>query len=547
MSQHNQHDKAAAGLSWRAVGILALAHAALFTLSFHPWVLFPLAFVCLVPLGRLLQRASWHQAWLGCGVATAIGGGAAVFWLSLFGVAPWFATALGFGLYGTLFALLAWPLARRCSPLVWLPLCWVACEALRGWLFFWAFPWFYLAHAVYPISPLIQVADLGGQLLVSVLVALFSAVALELWTQVEGVGVGRRWLTTKRTLFSVAKWPVLAFALAVGYGLLRPSQLELRTGPQIALVQPNFPQSLKNATQFSASERLSRLVRLTETVPSGTRVIVWPETMLPVYRADAGSNLPYQAVDQAVGLQRTFAHLAGVTGAEHFLVGSLHAELRDGEPVEHNAAFYLDKQGSVRARYDKIYLAPISEHTPLQEAWPAFYNYVRTELTPGFSQFERGAGAVLIEVDGALLAPNVCFDVTFPQVGRMAAKAGAQVLVNLSNYAWFEDSAELDLAWVHGIFRAIETRRSVVASVNGGIAHMATPTGELHLIEPVGGRRKQVAGVLSVAPPLCDTESIYVRYGEWFGSLVVTFSLIGTLWGWICVLWRRHRPVTIPS
>ncbi|GIW72164.1 MAG: hypothetical protein KatS3mg102_1706 [Planctomycetota bacterium] len=535
-----------------------LAHAALFALAFHPAALWPLAFLCAAPLGRLVGAARLRQALLGGFAGFLLGGGAAVHWLALFGLVPWLATAFGFGLYGLLFATLARPMARAGWPaLVWLPLAWVACESLRGRLFFWAFPWFYLGHAVYPLQAVVQVAELGGQLLVSLLVAAWNGLVLDLWNawRPPSAPAGARppARTAWRRLARLGWLPLAATLAAWLYGAGRLAALTPQSfvrGPEALAVQPHIPQRLKNATDFDPMRRLRDLERLTRqharSGGSPPDLVVWPETMLPVWRA-SDARLPYAAVDQVPELQRRLAAVLREAGARRLIAGSLHAAWDQDrqEPVEHNSAFYLDASGTVLGRYDKMHLAPVSEYTPLQHTWPAFYRYVRENFTPGFSQFERGRGPVLFELDGFRIAPNVCFDITFSSAVRLGVLAGADAIVNVSNYAWFEDSAELDLARIHGMFRAIETRRGVLAAVNGGISHLVDPAGRIYDLVRADGRRKQIEGALR-APLLSSPErTFYVRYGDWPGLGAVGLAVLGALAALVAPD-RRHRPAARP-
>jgi apolipoprotein N-acyltransferase len=529
-------------LSWGAWSGLIVLHALLFTLSFPPFWLWPLAFVAVVPFARLVARGSRRQWLLGGFVAGMAGGGSAVHWLTLFGVVPWLGTALGFGLYGLLFAALARPMSRAgAPPMLWLPLAWVACESLRGRLFFWAFPWFYLGHAVHPVGPLTQIADLGGQLLVSLVVAIFNGLALEVWDAAATAPAGGRGLALRRVLVRRGWLPALLLIAGCVYGVVRVAALEQTDGPRVLAVQPHVPQSLKNASVYDPEQRLRDLTRLTRAAARNDPpdVVVWPETMLPIYQSPDPA-LPYVALDRVPQLQRWLGDLLAWARAKRLVVGSRHAELRDGEVYEHNSAFFVDAAGRVLDRYDKMYLAPVSEHTPLQEAWPAFYSYIRENFTPGFSQFEAGREAELWELGGFRMAPSVCFDIAFTRASLRAVRAGADAIVNVSNYAWFTDSAELDLARIHGAFRAIELRRGVVASVNGGISHFVDPDGTVVDVAAPDGRTKQVEATLVRPLRTSRVRTLYVTLGDWPGYGAVAAAALGALFS-LGLLRRRAR------
>ncbi|RME75831.1 MAG: apolipoprotein N-acyltransferase, partial [Planctomycetota bacterium] len=487
----------------------------------------PLAFVAVVPLAWVVVRGSRRQALLGGFVGGLLAGGAAVHWLALFGVVPWLATGVGFGLSGLVFAAVGRLLAcrGRLSPLLWLPVVWVGAAWLRGHLFFWAFPWFYLGQAIWPLDAVLQIAELGGQSLVSLLVALVNGWLL-------AVLIAPSPAARRRTL-RLGVLPAALLLAAFAYGRWRLAHIELTDGPLVLVAQPNIPQHLKDASVYDPEKRLRDLTRLTIDAGARTRatidLVLWPETMLPVYRS-TDPALPYAALDRVPQLRSWLASILRRIRARALITGSRHVELRDGEVYEHNSAFCLDPQGELLCRYDKMRLAPVSEYTPFRELWPAFYRFVREHFTPGFTQFEAGSGPVLCRIGRWRIAPNVCFDIMFPDVVRRAVAAGADAVVNVSNYAWFEASAELDLAIVHGKLRAIETRRAVAASVNGGVSHFVDADGRVIELRGVGGRRKQVEATGLHRLRTSTERTPFVRWGDVGGRGSVALAAVLALW-----------------
>jgi apolipoprotein N-acyltransferase len=492
-------------MSNRTALALALAHGVLFALAFHPAALFPLAWVCIVPEVVLLRRGTARQAILGTGLGHFLHGLLTIYWLAYTpdwsgpalvkdtmgaGPAPWLGTAAGFGLYGLFFAALARPLARGPLPAVlWLPLLWTGVECLQGKLFFFAFPWMWLGYSQYLLGPLVQTADLGGALFVSFIVAAANGALADIALAPKAARPA-----ALRRSGGAAAGLVLA---ALVYGLVRPLSIELVPGPRVLAVQPWFPQSVKNETERDPTRRLAVMLDLTTRYGSGKEVdlVLWPETIVPVGPADDGKS-DWGALDRSA-VVRSWLVEAGRRVPADYLVGSEDMEPRGGEIVEHNSAFLLTRAGAVVGRYDKIFLAPMSEETPFAESWPALHRWLRaTFIPPGFVQFERGREAKVFPVGRWNVAPSVCFDITFSAATNEAVRKGADLIANVSNYAWFEDSSELDLARVQSMFRAIETRRAVVSDVNGGITHAVDPLGRITDLVGPGGRRKQVEGAL---------------------------------------------------
>ncbi len=528
----------------------SLLSVVLFAIAFEPVGLFPSMWLALVPWLVVIRDASTRAASI-ASFFTHLGQGAlVVHWLTLLGVPPWAGTAVGYGLYGLFFCAIARPLLLwgRIPAVLWLPPLLVALEHLQGRLFFFAFPWTWLGHSQYKVLPLIQVADLGGATVVSFIVAAGNAFVLD----ALAIRGGRYGLLTRRErrrmLLARAAVPVGLVAAALIYGAVRMATIPLADGPRILAVQSNLPQSVKNETDRVPERRLEMCKRLTEKAEGeGIDLIVWPETMVPVEPVEKSAEWPldFLPLDQSDQLLAVFRKL-GQRMQAPFLVGGFHAEVRDGRVREHNSAYYLSPAGHVLGRYDKIYLAPVSEYAPFVDSWPAAHAWIRGFVPEGFSQFEPGAAVHtfdLVGMDGRRwrFAANVCFDITFARQTIDAARNGVDFVVNISNYAWFQDSAELDLARAHTIFRAVETRTPMASAVNAGISHFVDPLGRAKDYVHPSGKKKEVEGLLLEPLQVTPASSIYVRVGDLWAWLNVGASAALVLAA--VYLGRRDRSV----
>lgn len=199
-------------------------------------------------------------------------------------------------------------------------------------------------------------------------------------------------------------------------------------------------------------------------------------------------------------------------------------------PEEHNSVYQITPEGRVVARYDKINLVPASEFIPGKHStvlrW--FYDLVKTFVPPEFVTFEPGKGPVLMTVRGKdgkewKLAPNICFEISFPELLRESVRRGADIHVCPSNDAWFEKSAEIDLAYDQSVFRAIESRRAVVRCVNRGITMLVDPLGRTTQAigedpkHPELGRTPlHVEATIDTHATTTRLETFYVRFGDVF-------------------------------
>ena len=148
-------------------------------------------------------------------------------------------------------------------------------------------------------------------------------------------------------------------------------------------------------------------------------------------------------------------------------------------------------------------------------------------MTPLTGGIEAGREPVALQVNGVRYAPNICYETVLPHVIRqhvveLAAQGQpADVLVNVTNDAWFWGSSELDMHLACGVFRAIETRRPLLIAANGGISAAIDVRGNIRQQSP-----RQQQDVIIAEVLLDGRQSPYVRYGDWFAMLCLISCLV---------------------
>ncbi len=471
--------------------------------------LWPLAWVGMIPLLAALRGAVPGRGFV-LGFLFGVGQGLPVMYWLVWTVSVEAGFPLAIGLLGT-FALVAalaaytglfgWGLvltARRGRLPSWLaaPLLWLAIEWLRGWAFT-GLPWTDLGTSQLPWLALVQLADLGGTVLVSALVVLVNAALLELGR--------RRWMPP-----AVA---AVAMGLALLYGHIRIAQLEsaLATVPWLraAVAQGNVPQALKweegqQKPAVAAHRKLSE-----RAVAKGAQLVVWPENAMPF----------------VLGTDERLSPLVWETSealAVHLLAGGPGLEIVDGEQRRTNRAWLVAPGGQVAGHYDKTHLVPFGEYTPFRRHLPFLRDRPRPQhaFDPGTGLRTLPLRSAGLEVD---IGPLVCFESIFPDMARALVDDGAGLLAVLTNDAWFGTTSapyqHFDLA----VMRAIETRRSLVHAANTGISGLVEPTGRVVARTAMVERAAIVADL-----PVLELRSVYVRGGHslgFFCSLMVLLLL----------------------
>jgi apolipoprotein N-acyltransferase len=441
-------------------------------LSFPPLGFWPLVFVAFWPLLAALGDAgAGRRLVLGC-VAGLVWAECTVLpWLypaarSHLAAGPFSALVLAGGaawLYGGLY-LAAFALVYPWLPRPrWLtaPAVWVLGEALRGEALGGA-AWAFLGHSFHAWLPLAQLAELTGVAGLSFL-ALMPAAALA-----EPDPARRRGLIV---------WG-LALMAALAFGLQRLGTASSPPGGTSIVVVGG-----QNATR----DPLAAYVEATRAAPPAD-VTVWPESALPGY---------LQEEAPAAAAVRETARARG-----WLLFGSRRYEGRETERRHFNAAFLVDPSGRLRDAYDKIRLVPFAERSP----WP-FPSVVARPYTAGTIRPPLAAGPLRL---GLL----VCWESIFAEPARGHARAGVDVLVNLTSDRDLGAGATQQLAFSR--FRAIEARRWLVRASGLGPTHMIDPLGRVHQQSEL---RVPVPG-----PP-----TFYVRHGEvaaWGAAAVLVVTVV---------------------
>jgi len=487
-------------------GLLAVLAGVLAWLGFAGVGFWPLAGVAFVPLFMALERAGRV-------------GGRRVFLVGLlFGSVLWGATCswllgtlrsfsglplpaclaislLFFVAHGGLFACFGWLFWRarqRGAPAALAAAAAIAaCELAYPRLF----PGYYGA-SLHRLPLVLQIAELGGPLALSALCLAVNGALYE--------------LRDRRRAAAMA-----ACLLAVlAYGAVRMRQVEatLRDAPRlrVGIVQPNMA-ALAKWTELREGER--RLVEGTRQIEASARpdLIVWPENAWAAGVPLALGRLP-ESVRAAVHTPLLFGTWARPRAA--------------GERRALNRVLLADERGEVRGRYDKVELMAFGEYMPFASALP----WLRS-LWPGSERVEPGHSLAPLPFREWRISALVCLEDILPGFVRRVVREGSpHLLVNLTNDAWFGDSAA---PWIHlalAKLRAVEQRRYLVRATNTGVSAVIDPLGRVVARSGSFTRETLFADVA-----MLEGRTPYQVLGDWLGWLAV-----GTIL-WLAFLRRAAR------
>ena len=288
-------------------------------------------------------------------------------------------------------------------------------------------------------------------------------------------------------------------ALIVGYGALAMRRVEeARRSAQtarVALVQPDFD-AFDRWDASRATMMIARLTDLTKSAEAkGAELTVWPESAYPF-------TLPHGTRASPHGARAVLQE--GVRGP--VLTGAYLKSPNAG----YNAAFLATRDGAISKSYDKRHLLWFGETVPLADVFP----FLRRIFARG-TGLAPGEESVLFETGKIRAAVLNCYEDTLPVAGREAMELQPNLLVNITNDAWFAGSPEGELHLRLAILRSIEARRDMVRAVNRG------PTTWVDAAGRVLARRDPGPQGLGAPPPLLVDAALletpptpYTRFGD---------------------------------
>jgi len=396
----------------------------------------------------------------------------------------------------------------------WAILCavlWVALEMTVAH-FLSGFPWNLLGVSQYRLVPLIQVASVCGVYGVSFVIVWFSvsliiALARVLWQPRLRWG----WLLELRLVLFV-----LLGVMVFGLGRLL-ERTESDRELSVALVQPSIPQVLI----WDHSEDAHRFARIMElskaALAAKPDLLIWPESSMPNLTEEN-----FQAITNLIVANQVWM----ILGADDVERG---AGLKGGDDHDYfNAAFLLSPQGQYVATYRKQHLVMFGEYLPFARRLP----FLR-QIIPIPGDFTPGGKSVRFDLSGlrVRLGTLICFEDVIPHLARESAGEEIDLLLNLTNDGWFDESAAQWQQAASAVFRAVENGLPLVRCTNNGLTCWIDSRGRLRQVLQSHSGDIYSPDFLIAKIPLLPAghelePTFYNRHGDWFGWGCVVLSSI---------------------
>lgn len=469
-----------------------LIAGALFPLALAPYSYWPMAIISMAILFFNLHQQSATYAFIRSAIFGLGMFGTGVSWvfvsMHVFGDISAFLALVGtllFCFFNAVFFALPFALCglvtkRPTTGLIILPALWVISEWIRSWLFT-GFPWLYAGYS-HTDTWLSGWAPIGGVLLLS----FFTAFAATTLAQIR---------LQKDTALPLTALSLVAALFLAGLALQKIDWTEpAHTSVSVALVQPNVAQHDK----WSVSKRHQIMQNLlVQTEPHwGADIVIWPEGAIPALYTQIPNFLEH--IQQRALTSKTT------------LITGLPTNQKPEGPY-YNSMLAL---GMGHGVYNKTRLVPFGEYVPLEKFIRGLNNFFDLPM----SSFSLGnKNQSLLTAAGQNISTAICYEIAYPDLVANNSR-NSNVLLTVSNDAWFGDSIAPYQHMQMARMRAIENAKPVMRGTNNGITALVDHKGQITTILD-----QFTAGVLTGKFTPRNGSTPFSRYSSW---PVIIFSLL---------------------
>ncbi len=391
---------------------------------------------------------------------------------------------------------------------------------------------YYFGNQLHDVPPLIQIADVGGPLLVSAFLVAVNGILYRV--SVSLLRRPARSIVGNHLIHGFVEVAVL-FGAVVAYGSFRISNIEEEMKHsdnfRVGIVQPNMDMFENHR---DPSEGHYRLVRESLRIEADRSLdlLIWPESAFNYFLPESVSDVSRLVMTH----RRILEQRHSVAGSAKETNGQIHTPIlfgglgvRKGEGGvgrrrHYNTAFLVGNDGKVLGTYDKTFLLAFGEYLPFGETFPVLYDW-----SPNSSRFSPGESVHSLNLGPVRVGVLICYEDLLPRFVRsLMREDNPQILVNLTNDAWFGDTTE---PWIHmalAKMRAVEQHRFLVRSTNSGVSVVVDPTGKT--LQTLGVYKD---GSLVADLNLLEIQTLYSRFGDWIFWIAIVLLVL--------VVYSRYR------
>jgi len=310
----------------------------------------------------------------------------------------------------------------------------------------------------------------------------------------------------------ILSFTLLFLTMSYGYFRIFQVEAEMQRSPKlkVGMVQANFDFLAKTENQEkTVTDKHKEMSQELKNVD----LIIWPETSIQAWFSN---DSDYLIVRDELGVPEMEGKYFIVGGMSYTPMDPQAEVITDDNVIKYNTAFLTNSNGIILERYHKIKLLLFGEYLPFAQTFPAI-----KQVSPATGDFTPGdeLDLFVIEEKGAKIAPIICYEDIIPSFSRQFVDKGANLIVNITNDAWFGKTIAPYQHLLISIPRAVETRKYLLRSTNTGISAIIDPVGRV--VAKTGNfEQTNLQGEVSL---MNGNKTLYTKIGETFPIATLVF------------------------
>jgi len=315
----------------------------------------------------------------------------------------------------------------------------------------------------------------------------------------------------KNIIFSL--FFLLIFILNYFYGSYRinSSDYKFDQNINIKIISPNF--SIKDYNANSELNQLKRLIKISEPEKDKKTLFIWPEGIF--YQ----SHLQNIVLYKDLFIDKFSENHLIILGINNFVnVDDLNKK------KYFNSLVILNHKLEILSVYNKLNLVPFGEFLPFEKT---LSKIGLKKITPGYSSFSSGDVRKIINLgdqfNEKLILPLICYEIIYP--GKIKTKNQyPDLLINISEDAWFGDSIGPYQHYTKAIYRSVEEGVFTARSANKGVSGFIDPNGKsLKVLD------RSESGNIEYKMPQFKGSTLYSNHGNKIFFLIIFLYIFLTL------------------